>query len=77
VKRTRTGINLFQRGVTDPPETRAGRHVERLQRWLAHAEIRSAGTGAYRVEHLDGTAGEIVPEDAVRISEEPLLVRYR
>ncbi|MDQ0601550.1 hypothetical protein QF037_005895 [Streptomyces canus] len=94
--------------------TKAGRHVERLQRWLTHAEIRScgrgaeiglpenvwqcealtpglvrirwtlsgtatvpAGAGAYRVEHLDGTARETGPEDTVRITEEPLLVRYR
>lgn len=32
---------------------------------------------AYRVEHLDGAAHEIAPEDVVRITEEPLLVRYR
>ncbi|MEU5315805.1 beta-galactosidase [Streptomyces sp. NPDC021056] len=36
-----------------------------------------ASAGAYRVEHLDGTARETCPEDAVRITEEPLLVRYR
>lgn len=100
--------------------TKAGRYVDRLQRWLAHAEIRAcgrgaemglpenvwqceflapdehgaphparirwtlsgtadvpAGTGAYRVEHLDGTTREIGAEDVVRITEEPLLVRYR
>ncbi|WP_327717255.1 hypothetical protein OG381_18880 [Streptomyces sp. NBC_00490] len=92
--------------------TKVGRHVERLQRWLAHAEIRScgrgpeiglpenvrqrealtpglvrirwtlsgtatvpAGAGAYRVEHLDGATRETAPEDAVRLTEEPLLGR--
>lgn len=100
--------------------TKAGRYVDRLQQWLAGAEIRScghgteiglpenvweceflvpdeygvsrpvrirwtlsgtadvrAGAGAYRVHHLDGTTREIGAEDAVRITERPLLVRYR
>ncbi|WP_063757776.1 helix-turn-helix domain-containing protein [Streptomyces fulvoviolaceus] len=100
--------------------TKAGLHVDRLQKWLARAEIRScghgaeiglpenvwqceflvpdehgiphparirwtlsgtadvrAGAGAYRVDHLDGTTRETGAEDAVRITERPLLVRYR
>ena len=94
--------------------TLAGLFVDRLQRWLANAEIRScgrgaeiglpehvwqcefltpdpcrirwtlsgtadvpAGPGAYRVDHLDGTTRETGPEDVVRITERPVLVRYR
>ncbi|WP_159038192.1 hypothetical protein [Streptomyces sp. WM6386] len=36
-----------------------------------------AGTGAYRVDHLDGTTRETDAEDVVRITERPVLVRYR
>ncbi|MFI5549862.1 hypothetical protein [Streptomyces sp. NPDC051738] len=108
--------------------TKAGLYVDRLQQWLADAEVRScghgsevppsetpetplpenvwqcvflipdehgtkhparicwtlsgtadvrAGEGAYRVHHLDGTTREIGAEDAVRITERPVLVRYR
>lgn len=94
--------------------TLAGLFVDRLQRWLENAEVRScgrgaeiglpenvwqcefltpdpcrirwtlsgtadvpAGPGAYRVDHLDGTTRETGPEDVVRITERPVLVRYR
>lgn len=40
------------------------------------ADVR-AGAGASRVDHLDGTTREIGAEDSLRITERPVLVRYR